>query len=405
MTAPKTSAGQPRWIDVVGQPLEPMHVRHGDGVVEERGLPRRIQDDGGSRTEGFRDVALHHRVGVDGPFDPVIVLEAPDLGEALGLVAIGLGRLRRLRLARPERRELHRCVELDHVCLVDREAARWVRLAQPREDEVAGAVKRIEAAVTGRGVCGIPMRLGDIDDLDQFKPGIEPVAMQQDVRAVVDEGRRPHERRGDAVASVILPSEAFQRPPQLGAIAHRRRQRIDGLRVEELQVEHVGGAVDTHGLATMAQLSDMTGRAGHAGEIHAEREAVGGNRHPHGQPVAACRIGHQAEARKIFDERLAGGGIGNVDRGQQDPGQDLRALRKVVEGFLLLRHQPVAIVRDDRRIGTVELDLQAVIERTAHDRNGVEPGGKQVEPGEGCNDITRKAANAAHGRILLDAEP
>ena len=37
---------------------------------------------------------------------------------------------------------------------------------------------------------GIPLLFGDFDDVDQFEPRVEPVTVQQHVRAVVDESRR-----------------------------------------------------------------------------------------------------------------------------------------------------------------------------------------------------------------------
>ena len=39
-----------------------------------------------------------------------------------------------------------------------------------------------------------PLLLGGADDGDQFEPRVEPVAMQQDIRAVIDETRRANER-------------------------------------------------------------------------------------------------------------------------------------------------------------------------------------------------------------------
>ena len=68
-----------------------------------------------------------------------------------------------------------------------------VRLAQPGEQEVAGAVERIQAAEAGGRVRGIPLLLGDVDDGDQLEPRIQPVAVQEHVGAVVDESSRADE--------------------------------------------------------------------------------------------------------------------------------------------------------------------------------------------------------------------
>src|SRR5262249_8107144 len=82
-----------RWIDVVGQPLEIVHISDRDGALEERiGFPR-IEHDASPCSERLGEIALHHSVGVDGPFDPVVILEAPDGRETLGLLAVGLDRL------------------------------------------------------------------------------------------------------------------------------------------------------------------------------------------------------------------------------------------------------------------------------------------------------------------------
>src|SRR5262249_56864555 len=135
--------GRPsRRIDIVGQPLEVVQVPDRDGALEQRSGPPRIEHDPTPCTEGLGEIALHHRIGVDGPFDPVVILEAPDGRETPGLLAVGLDRLRRRSLARPERRKLHRRIEPDHVRSVDRERSARVRLAQAREYEVAGAVER-----------------------------------------------------------------------------------------------------------------------------------------------------------------------------------------------------------------------------------------------------------------------
>src|SRR5262249_4771252 len=118
-------------------------VSYRDGAFEERSGSRGIEYDGSPCAEGLGEVALHHRIGVDGPFDPVIILEAPDAWETPGLLAVGFDSLRRLSFARPERREFHRCVELHHVRPVDLENSVRVYLTQPREHEVTGAVERV----------------------------------------------------------------------------------------------------------------------------------------------------------------------------------------------------------------------------------------------------------------------
>jgi len=146
----------------------------------------------------------------------------------------------------------------------------------------------------------------------------------------------------------------------------------------------------------MAQLAHMAGRARDTDEIHAERERVGRNGQAHWQPVGARRVGQQAEALEVLDEWLGGVGVGDVDRGQQD----LRALREVVVAFLLRRRQPVAVVRDDRRISTVEFDLHGVVEHTADHRNDVKDGSKQIEASEDREQIEQKA-NEPHGGFLL----
>jgi len=73
-------------VEIIGQPLEVMHVLDRDGGLEERGAFR-IELHGRARAKGLGEIALHHRVGVDGPFDPVIILETPDAREVLGLIA------------------------------------------------------------------------------------------------------------------------------------------------------------------------------------------------------------------------------------------------------------------------------------------------------------------------------
>src|SRR5262249_54926003 len=169
--------GRPsRRIDVVGQPLEVVHVPDRDGALEERSGPPGIEYDGSPCAEGLSEIALQHRGGVDGPFDPVVILEAPDGRETLGLLAVGRDQLQRLCFPRPERRDLHRRVESDHVRPVDGELSARVRLAQAREYEVAGAVKRVQATEPGGRVLGIPLLLRGADDGDQFEPRVQPVA-------------------------------------------------------------------------------------------------------------------------------------------------------------------------------------------------------------------------------------
>jgi hypothetical protein len=88
---------------------------------------------------------------------------------------------------------------------------------------------------------------------------------------------------------------------------------------------------------------------------------------------------------------LSGAGVGYVDRGHQDPRNDLRALREMVVALSLCRRQPIAIVRDSRRIGSVELDLHAVFEQPADHRDGVEDGREQVEASQGRQRVNQKA--------------
>jgi hypothetical protein len=166
---------------------------------------------------------------------------------------------------------------------------------------------------------------------------------------------------------------------------------IDRIRVEELQIEHVGSPVDPHSFAVVAQLAHMAGGAGDPDKVHAERERVGRHCQADRQPVVACRVGQQAVALKVLDEWLGGARVGDVDRGQQDPRQDLRALRDVVEGFPLPGRQPVAVVRDNRRIRTAESNLHRVVERTADHRDGVQDGCKKVEASDGHEHVGQKA--------------
>ena len=134
-----------RRIDVIGEPLEVVHVLKGDGGLEERGAFW-IEHYGRPRAEGLREIALHHRIGVNGPFDPVIILETPDARELLGLIAVGLDGGQWRSLARPQPRELHRRVELDHIRRVDLESSVGVHFAQARENEVARDVECVQAA-------------------------------------------------------------------------------------------------------------------------------------------------------------------------------------------------------------------------------------------------------------------
>jgi len=150
----------------------------------------------------------------------------------------------------------------------------------------------------------------------------------------------------------------------------------------------------------MAQLAHMAGRARDPDEIHAERERVGRYGQAHRQPVGTRRVGQQAEALEVLDEWLGGVGVGDVDRGQQDPRKDLRALREVIIAFLLRRCQPIAVVRDNRWIRTVKSNLHRVVEHTVEHRNGVKDGSKQVEASEN-REQTEQRANEPHGGFLL----
>src|ERR1043166_6289624 len=102
---------------------------------------------------------------------------------------------------------------------------------------------------------GIALLLGGTDDGDQFEARVEPVAVQQYVCAVVDERGWPDERRGDAIAPIVLPSQALEGTPKLRSIARRRQDGLDSVRVEELQIEHVRGAVHSDGFIAVAQLA------------------------------------------------------------------------------------------------------------------------------------------------------
>src|SRR5262249_23072038 len=154
---------------------EVAHVPHRDGALEERSGPPGIEYDGSPCAEGLGEIALQRRVGVEGPFDPVVILEAPDGGETLGLLAVGRDRLQRLRFSRPERRDVTGRIESDHVRPVDLEISAGVRLAQAREYEVAGAVKRVQSTEAGGRMVGIALFLGGTDDGDQFEPRVQPV--------------------------------------------------------------------------------------------------------------------------------------------------------------------------------------------------------------------------------------
>jgi hypothetical protein len=75
----------------------------------------------------------------------------------------------------------------------------------------------------------------------------------------------------------------------------------------------------------VAQFADMAGRAADSDEVHAEREWVGRNCQAHWQSVVARRIRQEAVALEVLYKWLGRARVGDVDRSQQDPGQDLRA--------------------------------------------------------------------------------
>src|SRR5262249_46147977 len=112
------------------------------------------------------------------------------------------------------------------------------------------------------------------------------------------------------------------------------------------------------------------------------------------------RGGEQGVTLEVFDEWLVGARVGDVDRGQQDPRQDFRALRQVIIGFLLRRCQPVAVFRDNRRIRTAESNLHRVVERAADHWNGVKDDGKQVQASKRREHIQQKG-NEPHSDLLL----
>jgi len=117
----------------------------------------------------------------------------------------------------------------------------------------------------------------------------------------------------------------------------------------------------------------------------------------HGQPVFARRVRQQAVAFEILDERHPRARVADLDRGQQNPGQNLRALREMVEGVFLRGRQPVAVVRDNRRISLTEPDLHRDVEQTADHRYRIEDGGEKIE----TNDGHEHKANEPHSGLLL----
>ena len=76
----------------------------------------------------------------------------------------------------------------------------------------------------------------------------------------------------------------------------------------------------------VVQFAHVARRAIDANEIHAEGERVRRHCQTDRQSIVAPGVGQQAVAREILDEGFFRARIGDVDRGQQEPGRDLRAL-------------------------------------------------------------------------------
>jgi hypothetical protein len=133
----------------------------------------------------------------------------------------------------------------------------------------------------------------------------------------------------------------------------------------------------------VAQLAHVAGRAIDPDEVHSERERVGRHGQTNWQPVVSPRIRQEPVAPKVLDKGFGGAGVGDIDRGQQYPRHDLRTLREVVEALLLRGVESIAVVGDNRRIGTIELDLHRVVDETADRRNGVKDDREHIEADEG----------------------
>ena len=149
----------------------------------------------------------------------------------------------------------------------------------------------------------------------------------------------------------------------------------------------------------MAQLAHVAGRAIDPDEVHSERERVGRYGQANRQSVVAPRIGQEPVAPKVLDEGFGGARVGDIDRGQQDPRHDLRALREVVETLLLRGVKSIAVVGDNRRIGSIELDRHRVVDETADHRNGVEDDREHIEADEGRERVEQNA-HEPHGLLL-----
>jgi hypothetical protein len=65
--------------------------------------------------------------------------------------------------------------------------------------------------------------------------------------------------------------------------------------------------------------------------------------------------------------------------------------REVVDALPLLGRQSIAVIRDNRRIGTIELDLHRVVDDTADHRNGLKNGREHIEANEGRERVDEKA--------------
>jgi hypothetical protein len=109
---------------------------------------------------------------------------------------------------------------------------------------------------------------------------------------------------------------------------------------------------------------------------------------PTGNPSSRPGSGNRPKA---LDEGFSRAGICDIDRGHDDPQHDLRAFREVIDALPLLGRQSIAVIRDNRRIGTIELDLRRVVDDTADHRNGLKNGREHIEANEGRERVDEKA--------------
>src|SRR5215831_3953128 len=73
----------------------------------------------------------------------------------------------------------------------------------------------------------------------------------------------------------------------------------------------------------------------------------------------------------------------------------------MVEVLLLRRRQPVAVIRNKRRISLAELDLHRVVERPGDHRNGIEDDGKKIDGNDGHDHVGQQTTNEPHSGLLL----